>query len=159
MTENISDGEHGAPALKQLRDSATPEDELHGKQIHYVEQPGSGTPVVMLHGLPATHKDFDPLVPKLPGMHLFAIDRPGFGWSNGGSTVLWTVRPKRSRDDKPDFRSAVALPDCCACRPQTPAQNRLSKKPFAIMCRTEFFISAPPYRGLCRPRSNFPTNI
>jgi dienelactone hydrolase len=35
------------------------------------------------------------------------------GWSNGGSTVLWTVRPQRSRDDKPDFRSAVALyPGC-----------------------------------------------
>jgi pimeloyl-ACP methyl ester carboxylesterase len=58
--------------------------ELHGKQIHYVEQPGGGTPVVMLHGLPGTHKDFDPVIPKLPGMHLFAIDRPGFGWSNGG---------------------------------------------------------------------------
>jgi pimeloyl-ACP methyl ester carboxylesterase len=58
--------------------------EVHGKQIHYVEQPGGGIPVVMVHGLPGTYKDFDPLIPKLPGMHLFAIDRPGFGWSNGG---------------------------------------------------------------------------
>jgi dienelactone hydrolase len=35
------------------------------------------------------------------------------GWSNGGSSVLWTVRPQRRTDDKPDFRSAVALyPGC-----------------------------------------------
>jgi dienelactone hydrolase len=35
------------------------------------------------------------------------------GWSNGGSSVLWTVRPQRRTDDRPDFRSAVALyPGC-----------------------------------------------
>jgi dienelactone hydrolase len=35
------------------------------------------------------------------------------GWSNGGISVLWTVRPQHRRDDKPDFRSAVALyPGC-----------------------------------------------
>lgn len=35
------------------------------------------------------------------------------GWSNGASGVLWTVRPHHRRDDKPDFRSAVALyPGC-----------------------------------------------
>jgi dienelactone hydrolase len=36
------------------------------------------------------------------------------GWSNGGIGVLWTVRPRaRVRDDKPDFRSAVAMyPGC-----------------------------------------------
>lgn len=35
------------------------------------------------------------------------------GWSNGGNTVLWTIRPQHRRDDKPDFRSAVALyPGC-----------------------------------------------
>ncbi len=35
------------------------------------------------------------------------------GWSNGGSSVLWTVRPQRGIDDKFDFRSAVALyPGC-----------------------------------------------
>jgi len=35
------------------------------------------------------------------------------GWSNGGNSVLWTVRPQHHRDDKPDFRSAIALyPGC-----------------------------------------------
>ena len=38
------------------------------------------------------------------------------GWSNGGSTVLYTVRPKdRPTADTPDFRAAVAFhPGCTA---------------------------------------------
>ena len=58
---------------------------LRGKEIHYVEQPGHGTAVVMLHGLPGTYKDFDPVVPELQGRHVISIDRPGFGWSKGGA--------------------------------------------------------------------------
>jgi pimeloyl-ACP methyl ester carboxylesterase len=57
---------------------------LRGKEIHYFEQPGQGPPVVMIHGLPGTHKDFDPVLPHLRGRHVIAIDRPGFGWSKGG---------------------------------------------------------------------------
>ncbi len=56
---------------------------LRGKEIHYFEQPGQGVPVVMIHGLPGTHKDFDPVIPELQGMHVISIDRPGFGWSKG----------------------------------------------------------------------------
>ena len=57
---------------------------LHGKEIHYFEQPGQGVPVVMIHGQPGSHQDFDPVVAELPGLHLISIDRPGFGWSKGG---------------------------------------------------------------------------
>lgn len=62
---------------------------VQGRDIHYVERlgverPRQGMSVVMLHGLPGTHDDFDPLIPKLPGLHLVSIDRPGFGWSRGG---------------------------------------------------------------------------
>lgn len=57
---------------------------LHGKEIHYFEQPGQGVPVVLIHGEPGSHKDFDPVVAELPGVHLISIDRPGFGWSKGG---------------------------------------------------------------------------
>ncbi|HEY7050959.1 MAG TPA: alpha/beta hydrolase [Mycobacterium sp.] len=57
---------------------------VDGRNIHYIEQPGHGTPVLMLHGLPATLHDFDPVLAKLPGAHVFSIDRPGFGWSTGG---------------------------------------------------------------------------
>jgi pimeloyl-ACP methyl ester carboxylesterase len=57
---------------------------VRGKDIHYFEQPGQGTPVVMIHGLPGTHKDFDRVMAHLQGMHVISIDRPGFGWSKGG---------------------------------------------------------------------------
>ncbi len=57
---------------------------LRGKDIHYVEQPGDGVAVVMLHGLPGTYRDFDPVLPELRGRRVIAIDRPGFGWSKGG---------------------------------------------------------------------------
>jgi dienelactone hydrolase len=35
------------------------------------------------------------------------------GWSNGGSSVLWAVRPQHKSDDKRDFRSAVAFYPAC----------------------------------------------
>ena len=35
------------------------------------------------------------------------------GWSNGGSSALWTVRPQHKTADKLDFRSAVALYPAC----------------------------------------------
>ena len=36
------------------------------------------------------------------------------GWANGGVTALWTIRPRPiKKDDKPDFRSAIAFyPGC-----------------------------------------------
>ncbi|MGX9788626.1 alpha/beta fold hydrolase [Mycobacterium sp. MMS18-G62] len=57
---------------------------LHGKEIHYSDQPGQGVPVVMIHGLPGTHLDFEPVVRQLQGRRVIAIDRPGYGWSKGG---------------------------------------------------------------------------
>jgi dienelactone hydrolase len=35
------------------------------------------------------------------------------GWSNGGTSVLWTVRPRGKREDKGDFRSAVVFYPAC----------------------------------------------
>jgi pimeloyl-ACP methyl ester carboxylesterase len=57
---------------------------LHGKEIHYFEQPGQGVPVVMIHGEPGSHQDFAPVVAELRGLHLILIARPGFGWSKSG---------------------------------------------------------------------------
>jgi pimeloyl-ACP methyl ester carboxylesterase len=57
---------------------------LHGKGIHCFEQPGQGVPVVMIHGEPGSHQDFDPVVAELPGLHPFRSTRPGIGWSKGG---------------------------------------------------------------------------
>jgi pimeloyl-ACP methyl ester carboxylesterase len=57
---------------------------LHGIQIHYLEQPGPGAAVVMIHGQPGSCEDFGPIVANLAGLHLISIDRPGYGWSKGG---------------------------------------------------------------------------
>lgn len=58
--------------------------ELDGRRIHLQEQAGEGTPVVLLHGLPGTAADFDAVLERLPGRHTIAIDRPGYGHSDGG---------------------------------------------------------------------------
>jgi pimeloyl-ACP methyl ester carboxylesterase len=53
-------------------------------RIHYIEHPGTGTPVVLIHGLPGTAEDWEDVTPLLAGHRTIAIDRPGFGYSSGG---------------------------------------------------------------------------
>ncbi|MFI4992155.1 MAG: alpha/beta fold hydrolase [Solirubrobacterales bacterium] len=53
-------------------------------RIHYIERPGRGTPVLLIHGLPGTAEDFNEVAPLLAGHRTIAIDRPGFGYSTGG---------------------------------------------------------------------------
>jgi pimeloyl-ACP methyl ester carboxylesterase len=53
-------------------------------RVHYVEHPGAGTPVVLIHGLPGTAQDWEDVTPLLAGHRTIAIDRPGFGYSSGG---------------------------------------------------------------------------
>ncbi len=53
-------------------------------RIHYIEHPGTGTPVVLIHGLPGTAADWEDVTPLLAGRRTIAIDRPGFGYSTGG---------------------------------------------------------------------------
>jgi pimeloyl-ACP methyl ester carboxylesterase len=56
-------------------------DKLH---VHYIERPGTGPTVVLIHGLPGTAEDFEKVTPLLAGYRTIAIDRPGFGYSTGG---------------------------------------------------------------------------
>jgi pimeloyl-ACP methyl ester carboxylesterase len=53
-------------------------------RIHYVEHPGGGVPIVLIHGLPGTVGDWEDVTPLLAGHRTIAIDRPGFGYSSGG---------------------------------------------------------------------------
>lgn len=53
-------------------------------RIHYIEHPGGGTPVVLIHGLPGTADDWEDVTPLLADHRTIAIDRPGFGYSTGG---------------------------------------------------------------------------
>jgi len=55
-----------------------------GLRIRYLERSGSGTPVVLIHGLPGTAEDWEDVTPLLAGHRTIAIDRPGFGYSTGG---------------------------------------------------------------------------
>lgn len=51
--------------------------------LHYVEQVGEGVPVVFLHGMPSTSREFDRVRAQLGGRHVLAFDRPGYAWSVG----------------------------------------------------------------------------
>jgi pimeloyl-ACP methyl ester carboxylesterase len=57
---------------------------VDGVRIHYVEHAGAEPAVVLIHGLPGTHHDFDRVVRLLPSRRTISIDRPGFGFSDGG---------------------------------------------------------------------------
>jgi pimeloyl-ACP methyl ester carboxylesterase len=51
--------------------------------IHYLETVGEGTPIVFIHGMPGSCRDFDRVRAELPGRHTIAFDRPGYAWSEG----------------------------------------------------------------------------
>jgi pimeloyl-ACP methyl ester carboxylesterase len=57
---------------------------VDGLRIHYFERAGTGTPVVLIHGLPGTAEDFNKVAPLLAGHRTIAFDRPGFGYSGDG---------------------------------------------------------------------------
>lgn len=57
---------------------------VDGVKVHYMETPGSGPGVIMVHGHPGTFMDWNFVRQELPGMHTIAIDRPGYGYSSGG---------------------------------------------------------------------------
>ncbi|MBF6619488.1 MAG: alpha/beta hydrolase [Patulibacter sp.] len=58
--------------------------QLGDVRVRYVERPGDGTPIVLIHGLPGTAEDFAKVTPLLAGHRTIALDRPGYGYSDGG---------------------------------------------------------------------------
>lgn len=54
----------------------------HGP-LHYVESVGKGVPIVFLHGMPSTCREFDAVRERLADRHTIAFDRPGYAWSSG----------------------------------------------------------------------------
>ncbi len=57
--------------------------QLAGLKLRYLERPGPGPAVLLIHGLPGTAEDFEDVTPLI-GHRTIAIDRPGFGFSTGG---------------------------------------------------------------------------
>lgn len=60
------------------------EAQLGDMRVRYVERPGDGTAIVLIHGLPGTAEDFEKVTPLLAGHRTIALDRPGYGYSDGG---------------------------------------------------------------------------
>jgi pimeloyl-ACP methyl ester carboxylesterase len=60
------------------------EAQLGDVRVRYVERPGDGIPIVLIHGLPGTAEDFEKVMPLLAGHRTIALDRPGYGYSDGG---------------------------------------------------------------------------
>jgi pimeloyl-ACP methyl ester carboxylesterase len=52
-------------------------------RVHVREVPGEGPPVVLLHGGGSSLVSWAPLVAQLRGRHLFLVDRPGCGQTDG----------------------------------------------------------------------------
>ncbi len=126
--------------------------QVDGLRIHYIERPGKGMPVVLIHGLPGTAEDWEVLTPLLAGHRTIAIDRPGFGYSTGGyvpfdrqlETIdallhkLHVVRPilvaiptaGRSRSGSPSAIRAMCAGSCSSTRPRPASMSMASQ-----MCR------------------------
>ena len=55
-----------------------------GVNYHYLEYPGPGTTVVLLHGYGSSTYTWEGVIPYLRegGYHVYALDMKGFGWSD-----------------------------------------------------------------------------
>jgi pimeloyl-ACP methyl ester carboxylesterase len=51
--------------------------------VHYVENVGKGPPIVFIHGMPSSCREFDLVRARLKDRHTIAFDRPGYAWSTG----------------------------------------------------------------------------
>jgi len=56
--------------------------EVAGHRIFVHEQPGSGVPLVLLHGYPSSSYDWRRLLDRLPGRRVLCFDLLGFGLSD-----------------------------------------------------------------------------
>jgi pimeloyl-ACP methyl ester carboxylesterase len=61
--------------------------DVNGIKLHYLDYPGTGQPLIFLHGLTANAWTFDPLARKLsPHFHVIAVDQRGRGLSDKPAT-------------------------------------------------------------------------
>ena len=58
-----------------------------GARLAALERPGPGSPLVLLHGVAGNAMSFKPLIDRIPGRHILAIDMPYHGRSGGVPSV------------------------------------------------------------------------
>lgn len=58
--------------------------QLDDVRVRYVERSGTSTPIVLTHGSPGSAEDFEKVTPLLDDRRMIALDRPGYGYSDGG---------------------------------------------------------------------------
>jgi pimeloyl-ACP methyl ester carboxylesterase len=82
--------------------------EAEGRSLRYLERPGKGTPLVLLHGLGDSADQFEPVAKRLPdNRRLLALDQRGHGGSfkpDGGYS------PFDFADDVKVFLDALDIP-------------------------------------------------
>ncbi len=57
-------------------------------RLHVTEMPGEEPPVVFIHGLPGSIRDWDAVQPLLGDRHRLALDRPGFADTGGAAMTM-----------------------------------------------------------------------
>jgi pimeloyl-ACP methyl ester carboxylesterase len=59
---------------------------MHGRELAYVAYPGTGVPIVLLHGVGSSASGWDEAakVMSMRGFHVIAVDMPGHGQSTKG---------------------------------------------------------------------------
>jgi pimeloyl-ACP methyl ester carboxylesterase len=56
---------------------------VEGGELHYLENVAEGLPIVFVHGMPGTCREFDRVRKLCADRHTIAIDRPCYAWSKG----------------------------------------------------------------------------
>jgi hypothetical protein len=98
------------------------------RDVHYVEWPGDGVPLVMVHGLGGNAPWWSSVARLLPGRDIIAVDLPGHGLSP--PTDEWQIEPMG--------RSIAALTARCM---------RMGSR-----------VSSPTAAPYCKPCSRFKGN-
>ncbi|MEH3053397.1 MAG: alpha/beta hydrolase [Patulibacter minatonensis] len=57
-------------------------------RLHVTELPGNEPPVVFIHGLPGSIRDWDGVQPHLAERHRITLDRPGFADTGGSALTM-----------------------------------------------------------------------
>jgi pimeloyl-ACP methyl ester carboxylesterase len=84
--------------------------ELGGHHVYVHARPGSGPPLVFLHGFPSSSFDFRGVIQRLPGRRCIALDFLGFGLSDKPRDHDYTLASQADLVEKLVLRFADEAP-------------------------------------------------